>query len=136
MSAVLVDSNVLLDVASDDSVWGDWSRDALQRVGDEAILVINAVVYGEVSVGLPVDRGARRCASGRSVPARRDPVSRRPSWPARRSWRIDGRGGARRTPLPDFYIGAHAAIAGFRLLTRDAARYRTYFPKLELISPS
>ena len=135
MSAVLVDSNVLLDVASDDSVWGDWSRDALQRIGDEAILVINSVVYGEVSVGFP---SIEELDAALPVDLfRRDAIPYQAAFLAGKAFlAYRGRGGARRTPLPDFYIGAHAAIAGFRLLTRDAARYRTYFPKLELISPS
>ena len=135
MSAVLVDSNVLLDVASNDPVWGAWSRETLERVGDEAILVINAVVYGEVSVGyssieeldaaLPVDL------------LRRDAIPYEAAFLAGKAFlAYRGRGGARRTPLPDFYIGAHAAIAGFRLLTRDDRRFRTYFPKVELISPA
>jgi predicted nucleic acid-binding protein len=134
VSAVLVDSNVLLDVASNDPVWGAWSRETLERVGDEAILVINAVVYGEVSVGyssieeldaaLPVDL------------LRRDAIPYEAAFLAGKAFlAYRGRGGARRTPLPDFYIGAHAAIAGFRLLTRDDRRFRTYFPKVELISP-
>jgi predicted nucleic acid-binding protein len=134
MNPVLVDSNVLLDVASDDPMWGDWSRETLQRVGDRAILVINPVVYGEVSVGfasieeldaaLPVDL------------FRRDRIPYEAAFLAGKAFLgYRRRGGARRAPLPDFYIGAHAAVAGYQLLTRDAARYRTYFPKVELIAP-
>jgi len=134
MSAVLVDSNVLLDVAVEDPAWGPWSTDALSRVGDEAILVINAVVFGEVSVGftsiedlnaaLPVDH------------FRRDNIPYEAAFLAGKVFlEYRRRGGIRRSPLPDFYIGAHAAVAGFRLLTRDDRRYRTYFPKLELIAP-
>jgi predicted nucleic acid-binding protein len=135
VSAVLVDSNVLLDVASDDSIWGDWSHDALQRVGDEAILVINPVVYGEVSVGFP---SIEELDAALPVDLfRRDPIPYQAAFLAGKAFlAYRGRGGARRTPLPDFFIGAHAAIAGFRLLTRDAKRYRTYFPKLELIAPN
>ena len=134
MSAVLVDSNVLLDVASNDPVWGAWSREALERVGDEAILVINAVIYGEVSVGY-----ASIEELDAALPAdllRRDAIPYQAAFLAGKAFlAYRGRGGARRTPLPDFYIGAHAAIAGFRLLTRDDRRFRTYFPKVELISP-
>jgi len=131
---VLVDSNVLLDVASNDPVWGAWSREALERVGDEAILVINAVIYGEVSVGY-----ASIEELDAALPAdllRRDAIPYQAAFLAGKAFlAYRGRGGARRTPLPDFYIGAHAAIAGFRLLTRDDRRFRTYFPKVKLISP-
>ena len=131
---MLVDSNVLLDVASNDPVWGAWSREALERVGDEAILVINAVIYGEVSVGYSSIEELDA-----ALPAdllRRDAIPYEAAFLAGKAFvAYRDRGGARRTPLPDFYIGAHAAIAGFRLLTRDDRRFRTYFPKVELISP-
>jgi predicted nucleic acid-binding protein len=135
VSAVLVDSNVLLDVAIDDPVWGEWSRATLQRVADEAILVINPVVYGEVSVGYP---SIEELDAALPVDLfRRDGIPYEAAFLAGKAFLgYRRRGGARRAPLPDFYIGAHAAIAGFRLLTRDAARYRTYFPKLELIAPT
>ena len=99
----------------------------LQRVGDEAVLVINPVVYGEVSVGYP---SIEELDAALPVDLfRRDPIPYQAAFLAGKAFlAYRGRGGARRTPLPDFYIGAHAAIAGFRLLTRDAARYRTYFP--------
>ena len=135
MIAVLVDSNVLLDVASANEQWGPWSTALLQRLADEAILVINPVVYGEVSVrytsieeldqALPPDHFRRD-----NIPYAAAFLAGKVFQEYRRS------GGLRRAPLPDFYIGAHAAVAGFRLLTRDARRYRTYFPKLELIAPT
>ena len=135
MSAVLVDSNVLLDVGLDDAVWGGWSRETLQRLADEAILVINPVVYGEVSVGYP---SIEELDAALPVDLlRRDAIPYEAAFLAGKAFLgYRRRGGARRTPLPDFYIGAHAAVAGFRLLTRDARRYRTYFPKLELIAPN
>ena len=107
----------------------------LHRVGDEAIFVINAVVYGEVSVGYSSIEELDT-----ALPAelfRRDAIPYEAAFLAGKAFLgYRRRGGARRAPLPDFYIGAHAAIAGFRLLTRDAARYRTYFPKLDLIAPA
>jgi predicted nucleic acid-binding protein len=132
---VLVDSNVLLDVASHDPVWGDWSRETLERVADESILVINPVVYGEVSVGYPSIEELDAALPDDLF--RRDAIPYEAAFLAGKAFLgYRRRAGARRTPLPDFYIGAHAAVAGFRLLTRDAARYRTYFPKLELIAPT
>lgn len=132
--AVLVDSNVLLDVLTADPAWGEWSAAALAAAADESTLAINPIVYAEVSIGFE-----RIEDLDDALPA--DALQRLPlPWTAaflagkcflayRRA------GGDRRSPLPDFYIGAHAAVAGMTLLTRDAARYTTYLPKLRLIAP-
>lgn len=130
----LVDANVLLDLAQEDAVWASWSERSLAEVAERGRLAINPIVYAEVSVGYE-----RREQLDRALPED-EYVRLDLPWEAaflagkvflayRRA------GGARRSPLPDFYIGAHAAVAGMRLLTRDATRYRTYFPKLELIAP-
>ena len=134
MAAVLVDSNVLLDVATNDPEWAEWSADALSRTADNAILIINPLVYAEVSIGfdaiedleaaLPIDL------------YRREDLPYEAGYLAGKCFlRYRRAGGLKRSPLPDFYIGAHAAVAGYRLLTRDAGRYRTYFPNLKLIAP-
>lgn len=132
---MLVDSNVLLDVATNDPLWGDWSSANLERLSDEAVLVINPLVYAEVSVGIMTIE-----ALDAALPAdlyRREALPYEAAFLAGRCFlRYRRSGGQRRSPLPDFYIGAHAAIAGHRLLTRDASRYRSYFPKLEIIAPS
>ena len=134
MRPVLVDSNVLLDVASGDDAWGEWSSQALERAADEATLVINPIVYAEVSIGFD-----RIEALEEAIPVelfRREPLPYEAGFLAGKCFlRYRRRGGQRTSPLPDFYIGAHAAVAGFRLLTRDPRRYRTYFPRVELISP-
>ncbi len=134
MDAVLVDSNVLLDIVTDDPVWGDWSSRALERTADEAILVINAVIYAEVSIGF----GAIEDLED-AVPVdlyRREALPYEAGFLAGKCFlRYRRGGGLKRSPLPDFYIGAHAAVAGYRLLTRDATRYRTYFPGVVLIAP-
>jgi predicted nucleic acid-binding protein len=134
MSAVLVDSNVLLDVATDDPAWAGWSGSTLERMADQAVLVINALVYAEVSIGfetieeleeaLPIELYRRE-----SLPYEAAFLAGKCFLKYRRG------GGTKRSPLPDFYIGAHAAVAGYRLLTRDGARYRTYFPRLDIIAP-
>ena len=134
MSAVLVDANVILDVVTNDPEWGSWSTETLERLADEAVLVVNPLIYAEVSVGyerieelewaLPHDLYRRM-----ALPYEAAFLAGKCFKKYRR------RKGTRRSPLPDFYIGAHAAVAGFRLLTRDARRYRDYFPTLELISP-
>ena len=132
--AILVDSNVLLDVATDDPTWGAWSAEALGRAADESVLVINPIVFAEVSVGF--DRVEDLEDALPPEVYRRDPLPYEAAFLAGRTFlAYRRRGGRRVTPLPDFYIGAHAAVAGHRLLTRDARRYRTYFPRLELIAP-
>ncbi|MEI6226057.1 MAG: type II toxin-antitoxin system VapC family toxin [Deltaproteobacteria bacterium] len=132
--SVLVDSNVLIDVAEDDPVWGDWSRGALERLADSAPLVLNPLVYAEVSVSY-----ARVEEVERFLPAtvyRREPLPYEAAFLAGKVFlEYRRRGGRSRSPLPDFYIGAHAAVCGHRLLTRDATRYRTYFPRLDIIAP-
>jgi predicted nucleic acid-binding protein len=130
----LVDSNVILDVATSDPTWGAWSAEALARAANESILVINPIVFAEVSVGY--DRVEDLEAALPADLYRRDPLPYEAGFLAGKSFlAYRRRGGRGVTPLPDFYIGAHAAVAGHRLLTRDAARFRTYFPRLLLIAP-
>ena len=134
MDPVLVDSNVLLDVVTNDPVWGDWSGRALERAADEAILVINPLVYAEVSIGFSAIEDLEDALPGDLY--RREEFPYEAGFLAGKCFlRYRRHGGLKRSPLPDFYIGAHAAVAGYRLLTRDATRYRTYFPNLVLIAP-
>lgn len=132
--AVLVDSNVLLDVMSEDERWFAWSADAIEQAVDTERLVINPVIFAEVSV-----RYRRIEDLDEILPPTmfdREAIPFAAAFLAGKAYTAyRRRGGARRSPLPDFFIGAHAAVAGYRLLTRDATRYRTYFPKLELIAP-
>jgi predicted nucleic acid-binding protein len=134
MTAVLVDSNVLLDLTAKDSDWTDWSARALEAASDRFRLVINAVIYGEVSV-----RYSRIEDLDLALPEalfEREELPYEAAFLAGKVFRsYRQRGGARRSPLPDFLIGAHASIAGYQLLTRDVPRYRTYFPHLRLIAP-
>lgn len=135
MSATLVDSNVLLDVITGDATWAAWSSAALERASDSTVLVINPLVYAEVSV-----RFERIEDLDDAIPPdlyRRDPLPYAAGFLAGKAFlRYRASGGGRHTPLPDFYIGAHAALAGHRLLTRDASRFRTYFPTVEVIAPA
>ena len=132
--ATLVDSNVLLDVITEDQEWLDWSAAALARAADTSPLVINPIVYAEVAA-----RFERIEDLEDALP--RDYYERRPlPWEAaflagQCFVKYRRRGGSRRSPLPDFYIGAHATVDGLTLLTRDARRYRTYFPALRIIAP-
>ena len=134
MSGVLVDSNVLLDVATDDPAWGVRSAVALARHGEHSILVINPIIYAEVSVGF--DRVEDLEAALPHDLYRREALPYEAAFLAGKAFlAYRRRAGDRRSPLPDFYIGAHAAVAGYPLLTRDAARYRTYFPRLAVLEP-
>lgn len=132
--ATLVDANVLLDVLTDDPEWAGRSGDALARAADEGLVAINPIIYAEVSVGY-----GRIEDLERALPP--DVFERRPlPWAAaflagKCFVRYRRAGGIRRSPLPDFYIGAHAAIEGLTLLTRDPRRYRAYLPRLALATP-
>lgn len=134
MASTLVDSNVLLDILTEDGSWYDWSAEALRAEADRSILVINPVIYAEVSV-----RFARIEELDEALPEdlfRRDPLPWEAGFLAGKAFlNYRRRRGAKRSPLPDFYIGAHAAVAGIALLTRDPSRYRAYYPSLELICP-
>ena len=134
MSPVLVDTNVLIDVLHRDPIWAPWSDETLERVADEAILVINPIVYGELSLGFVSIEDLDIALEPHIV--EREGLPYAAAFLAGRAFlEYRRRGGSRTSPMPDFYIGAHAAVAGYRLLTRDASRYRTYFPTLELIAP-
>lgn len=132
--AVLVDSNVILDVFTQDLRWFDWSSAALQDAVDSSVAVINPIIYAEVSVNfstveeldfkLPQDV------------FRRDQLPWPAAFLAGKAYRIYRRNpGVKRSPMPDFYIGAHAAVAGLRLLTRDPTLYRSHFPTVKLLCP-
>jgi predicted nucleic acid-binding protein len=134
VTPVLVDSNVLLDVATRDPVWEPWSSAALADAQETSILVINVIVFGELAAGFSTLEGLDAALPPDLY--RREAIPFSAAFLAGRAHReYRDRGGTRVTPLADFYIGAHAAVAGYRLLTRDAARYRTYFPRLQLITP-
>ena len=134
MSAILVDSNVILDTLTEDADWFQWSSDALAEAAESATLVINPIIYAEVSI-----RFARIEELEETLPPsyfRRDALPWEAGFLAGKCFAAyRRRGGLRHAPLPDFYIGAHAAVSGMTLLTRDIARYKTYFPRVRLISP-
>ena len=134
MAGVLVDSNVLLDIFLRDPRWGVWSRSTVAALANASILVINPIIYAEVSVDF-----ARIEDVDESLPTelfRREPLPYEAGFLAGKCHRdYRRRGGPRASVLPDFYIGAHAAVRGYRLLTRNNSHYRTYFPTLELIAP-
>ena len=134
MKGILVDSNIILDIFLDDPDWADWSESTLAKYSADAKLCINPVVYTEVSIGFErieelesaLDRGGFQMIE---IPKEALFLAGKAFLSYRK------RKGTRRSPLPDFYIGAHAAILGLDLITRDIARYQTYFPSVRLISP-
>ena len=134
MTATLVDSNVLVDVLVGDPQWSSWSDRALVDSLEKGPVLVNQIVYAEISLGFPT---VEECDMALDVQG----VERIPlPWPAAflagRAFReYRQRAGTKRSPLPDFFIGAHAAVEGLRLLTRDVRRYQTYFPTVELIAP-
>ena len=135
MSGVLVDSNVMLDVLTEDTGWYDWSSSALERCANASTLYINPIIYAEVSI-----RFERIEDLEATLPRE---VFRRLELPLEAAFlagkafvRYRRRGGVRTSTLPDFFIGAHAAVAGLKLLTRDDKTYRQYFPTVTFISPA
>lgn len=132
--ATLVDSNVILDVVSEDADWLDWSASMLERAAESGRLIINPLVYAEVSVAFDTIE-----ALDDALPAEyytREALPWEAAFLAARAFvKYRRKGGAKAAPLPDFYIGAHAAIRRHAILTRDARRYHTYFPTVQIISP-
>jgi len=132
---VLVDTNVLLDIVEDDARWASWSQEQLESAALTDRLGINAVIYAELSVAFArieelEEVIAQAALSVESIPREALFLAGKAFVDYRR------RRGGKEGVLPDFFIGAHAAVAGCALLTRDVARYRTYFPSVQLISPS
>jgi predicted nucleic acid-binding protein len=134
MAAVLVDSNIILDITTRDPRWGSWSRSTVGALASESILVINPIIYAEVSVDF-----ARIEHVDEVLPRdifRREPLPYEAGFLAGKCHRdYRRRGGVRASVLPDFYIGAHAAVRGYHLLTRDSTHFRSYFPTIHLIAP-
>lgn len=131
---VLVDSNVLLDILTHDPVWGAWSTEQLTHCADQELVMINAIIYAEISIGFAHIEELEEVLPSEYF--QRAALPYEAAFLAGKCFQdYRKRGGQRRAPLPDFFIGAHAAVNGWTLLTRDSARYRTYFPGLPIIAP-
>lgn len=134
MSSTLVDSNVLIDLFDEDSEWREWSDAMMTRAANRGPLVINPIVFAEVSAGFHSLDDVEAALPESYL--RREPLPWEAAFLAGRAFVQYRRlGGTRTAPLPDFYIGAHAAVAGYTLLTRDPLRYRHYFPTLKVVAP-
>jgi predicted nucleic acid-binding protein len=131
--ATLVDSNVLLDLFDENSIWFVWSRTVLEEAAETGRLLINPVIYAEISVGYDRIEEVDALLPDFLI---REPIAYEAAFLAAKAYQLyRRRGGQRRSPLPDFFIGAHAAVGRHDLITRDPARYRTYFPTVRVIAP-
>ena len=134
MKGILVDSNVILDLFLNDPAWADWSEATLEKYSQQAILYINSIIYSEISIGFELIEDLENTIAKAGFQMLEIP--KEALFLAGKVFlKYKKRRGTKRTPLPDFFIGAQAAVLQLDLLTRDISRYRTYFPNVPLISP-
>ncbi len=134
MNGIFIDSCVLLDLFTDDPVWADWSEKVLNEFAQTNTLHINSIVYTEVSIGFNRIEEVEEAISELNIKVVEIP--REALFLAGKVFlKYKRNKGIKNSPLPDFFIGAHAAVSKFDLITRDSARYKTYFPSLKLIYP-
>ena len=134
MNGVFVDSCILLDLFTDDDTWGDWSENILDRYSQTNSLYINSIVYTEISIGFTNIEEVEKAISALDIKVLEMP---------REALFLTGKvflkyrknKGTKNSPLPDFFIGAHASVSKLDLITRDSAKYKTYFPHVKLIHP-
>ena len=134
MKGILVDSNVILDVFLNDLKWADWSESKLEEYSDHTSLYINSIIYSEISIGFKLIEDLESAITKAGFQLLEIP--KEALFLAGKAYiKYRRRKGVRRTPLPDFFIGAQAAVLNLALLTRDVSRYQSYFPTVELIAP-
>ncbi len=134
-TATLVDSCVLIDVLADDARWAEWSLNQLDRMSAVGPLVINPLILAELAARY--ERAADLEAALAGLPLLREPLPWDAAFLAGQAFRVYRlAAGVKTSPMPDFYIGAHALVRDMRLLTRDVRRYRSYFPRLEIVGPA
>jgi predicted nucleic acid-binding protein len=134
MSGSLIDANVLLDIATADATWMAWSQDQLRAAATRGPVCINPIIYAELAPAFATEADLDRWLDPQVFVRVALPYAA--GWLAAEAFlKYRQAGGARTSPLPDFYIGAHAEVEQLTLVSRDAARYRTYFPAVTLIAP-
>jgi predicted nucleic acid-binding protein len=134
MKGVLVDSNVILDVFLNDLKWADWSESKLEEYSDHTSLYINSIIYSEISIGFELIEDLESAISKAGFQLLEIP--KEALFLAGKAYiKYKRRKGVKKTPLPDFFIGAQAAVLDLELLTRDVSRYQSYFPTVKLITP-
>lgn len=135
MNGILIDSCVLLDLFTDDPTWANWSEKILDKYSQTNTLYINSIIYTEVSIGFnkieEVERAISKCRTINVIEIPREALF----LAGKVFLKYKSNRGTKTSTLPDFFIGAHASISEFNLITRDIARYKTYFPSLKLIHP-
>ena len=134
MNGVIVDSNVILDVFLNDLNWADWSESKLEEYGRSSPLYINSIIYSEISIGFKLIEELEKAVGQAGFQLLEIP--KEALFLAGKAFlQYKRRKGVKKTPLPDFFIGAQAAVLNLDLLTRDVSRYRSYFPTVKLIAP-
>jgi predicted nucleic acid-binding protein len=134
MNGIFIDSCILLDLFTDDPHWGDWSGEILEKYSQTNTLYINSIVYTEISIGFKKIEEVDSAIEEIGIKVLEIP--REALFLAGKTFlRYRKNKGTKHSTLPDFFIGAHASVSSFDLITRDVTKYRTYFPKLNLIAP-
>lgn len=134
MATILIDTCVVTDLASPDSAWFEWSVSCLEQLDQNNIFVINPIIYAECSVGFKLIEEVEALFKYLSFAIK--PIPKEALFLAGKAFlHYKKRQGVKTNVLPDFFIGAHAAVANYQLLTRDKGRFSTYFPKVKLIMP-
>ncbi len=134
MNGILVDSCVLLDLFTNDKIWADWSEDTLSRLGQVNTLFINPIIYTEISVGFKRIEELEDAVNGMNL--RLVELPREALFLAGKAFlKYRKNKGSKKSPLPDFFIGAHASVSKFNLVTRDVSKFETYFPRVNLLTP-
>ena len=134
MKGVLVDSNIILDVFLNDLKWADWSESKLEEYSVQTSLYINSIIYSEISIGFELIEDLESAITKAGFQLLEIP--KEALFLAGKAYiKYKRRKGVKRTPLPDFFIGAQAAVLDLELLTRDVSRYKSYFPTVKLITP-
>lgn len=134
MNGVLIDSCILLDLFTDDPVWGDWSENILDRYSQTNSLFINSIIYTEISIGFAKIEEVEKAVSELGIKVLK--ILREALFLTGKVFlKYRENRGAISSPLPDFFIGVHAAVSILDLVTRDSARYKTYYPHVNLIHP-
>ena len=135
MNGILIDSCILLDLFTNDPKWGDWSENILDKYSQTNTLYINSIVYTEISIGFRKIEELEKAISQMGIKVLEIP---------REALFLTGKAflkyrrnkGTKKSPLPDFFIGAHASVSKFSLITRDVTKYKTYFPQIDLVNPN
>jgi predicted nucleic acid-binding protein len=134
MTELMVDSNVLIDIFNKDSVWFDWSSSTIERYAEQVRFTINPIIYAEISASFKKIEELEDALPESYFT--KEPIPWEAAFLAAKVFiQYRKNGGKKDSNLPDFLIGAHAAVRGIPLITRDTKHYKTYYPHIELISP-